>query len=123
MTTAARVRRAREGSEKQFSQQVCDLATLNGWKVQRFWFSVHSPAGWPDLFMVRGPRAIAAELKMGTRQPTPAQQDWLDRLNGLSSVTVCVWHPTDWDDIQRILARPLDGGARAFAAEVAAMLD
>jgi len=36
-------------TEKQFAQQVVDLARLLGWQVYRTWLSVRSQAGFPDL--------------------------------------------------------------------------
>jgi hypothetical protein len=50
--------------EADFQRQVVDLAKLRGWKVAWTWNSIHSPKGWPDLFMVRGKDCVAAELKV-----------------------------------------------------------
>jgi hypothetical protein len=41
-------------TERQFERQVRDLAALRGWKCHKHWLSIHSPAGWPDLFLYRG---------------------------------------------------------------------
>lgn len=89
-------------SEKQFSQQVVDLARLCGWKVYRVWLSVRSPAGFPDLFMVRGEQIVAAELKVHGKV-TPAQQEWLDALDGTGKVAAFIWRPQDWEQIVELL--------------------
>ena len=59
-------------------------------------------AGWPDLLLVRerrgkrDPRRIAAELKVGSRSPTPEQMAVGLALSG-SGFEVYVWRPTDLD--------------------------
>lgn len=106
-TDADMIRRAREGTEKHFSQQVVDLARLHGWRVFRVWNSQRSPHGWPDLFMVRGVLALAVELKVGTRRPTEAQTDWLVALSRVPGIRSGVWRPADWPTIEATLARPV----------------
>lgn len=59
--------------------------------------------GWPDLFLVRGCRCIAAELKVNSKL-RPEQQAWLLALGG-AGVEVFVWKPGDWETIERTLAR------------------
>ena len=44
-------------TEKGFSQAVVDYAHTQGWTVWRTYDSRHSPAGEPDLRMVRPPRS------------------------------------------------------------------
>jgi hypothetical protein len=94
-------------TEKQFQQQILDLARLMGWKVYFTWNSVHSPAGFPDLAMVRGARLIFAELKTDTGKVTPAQTEWLDALKTVQgkfvSVEVYLWRPADFDQIVSLL--------------------
>jgi hypothetical protein len=90
-------------TEKDFAQCVVDLAHLHGWFVYRAWTSIHSPAGWPDLTMVRGERLVAAELKREGKQPTPAQRRWLDALGAVPSIEVFVWRPSDWAEIVEVL--------------------
>lgn len=58
---------------------------------------VQGDKGWPDLFMVRGSRVIAAELKIekrGTKRgdPRPDQWKWLDALANVGNE---LWHPID----------------------------
>lgn len=102
-------------TEKQFSQQVVDLAKVFGWRVYRTWLSVRSPAGFPDLVLVRRDRLLFAELKTDTGKTTPDQDEWLADLRSASTrqdhcglpehvgFDVYLWHPADLDAIARIL--------------------
>lgn len=64
----------------------------------------HSPAGFPDDCILGPGGIVFAELKREGKNPTPAQQEWLDGLAG-QGITVYVWRPSDWlsGDITRIL--------------------
>lgn len=86
---------------------VLDLLRLFGWR------SIHvRPArtahgwrtpvqgdgtGWPDLYAVRGDRALAAELKADRGRVSPEQAAWLDALRA-AGVSVHVWRPADYPD-------------------------
>jgi hypothetical protein len=96
-------------SEKVFNQMVTDLAWLLGFKVYRTWLSVRSPAGFPDLVLVRPPRLIFAELKSEKARLTEAQEAWLELLRQVPAVEVYVWRPSDWESIAAVLSR--DGAA------------
>lgn len=91
--------------EKHFLQAVRELAELCGWLCYHTWNSVHSPAGFPDLVLVRPPRLLFAELKTGRRKPTPAQQEWLRQLGDCPQVEVYLWTPDCWTEIERVLRR------------------
>ena len=54
--------------------------------------------GWPDLFMVKRGRALAAELKSDTGKPTEEQVRVLASLKA-GGVETHIWRPADWDDI------------------------
>jgi hypothetical protein len=82
---------------------VVDLAKMLGWKVAWTWNSMHSPKGWPDLFMIRGKDCIAAELKVKGKL-TNEQRDWLAALSGAGVPAFC-WKPDDWEEIEFVLAR------------------
>lgn len=58
--------------------------------------------GWPDLFLVRGDRAIAAELKVGKNTLSAAQRRWLASLEA-AGITAVVWRPADWAAIVKEL--------------------
>jgi hypothetical protein len=90
-------------SEKVFMSQVCQLARFCGWKQYHTWNSFRSTEGFPDLVLVRPPRLIFAELKSEKGKLTEAQEEWIEALCKVEGVTAFVWHPSDWDDIERIL--------------------
>lgn len=90
-------------TEKQFSQQVVDLARLLGWKVYRTWTSIHSPAGFPDLTMVRGDRLIFAELKSDTGKLSEKQADWIEALRETGKAQVFLWRPEQLEEIAEVL--------------------
>jgi ribosomal protein L37E len=90
--------------ERSFQQQVYDAARLLGWKSYHTQVSRASAAGFPDLVLVRRPRVVAAELKRDGYDATADQRDWLDEF-AASGVETYVWHPSDWPEIERVLAR------------------
>ena len=61
-------------------------------------------AGWPDLFAVKGPTLLAAELKREEGKTKPEQDEWLEKLAG-AGVEVFVWRPSDLAEVQTILGR------------------
>ncbi len=107
METAARYTASAAGlpaiTEKQFMQQVIDLARLCGWLVYHPFDSRRSAAGFPDLVMVRGQIVIFAELKTERGRLSTAQANWLDRLIGARGTGVFCWRPSDWPEIERVL--------------------
>jgi hypothetical protein len=94
-------------TEKQFQQQVKDLAKILGWKYYHTWRSFHSPAGFPDCVMVKGCRVIFAELKTEKGKVSEKQQEWITALSGTNNETY-VWRPSDWDDIVEVLRGAAD---------------
>jgi len=89
-------------SEKQFQAAIVDLAQQLGWHCFHTFDSRRSASGFPDLFMVRGRRAIAAELKSDTGRVTEAQDVWLAAL-AEAGVETFVWRPRDKQTITGIL--------------------
>lgn len=90
-------------SEKAFQAEVIRLAKRNGWKFYHTHDSRKCVAGFPDLLLLRGPVAIAAELKVGDNRPTADQLSWLEAFADVGARAV-VWHPDDWEEIGRTLA-------------------
>lgn len=97
-------------SEKEFQQQVKDLARLLGWKTYHTLRSKGSDPGFPDLIMLRKGRMIVAELKKEGERPTDTQGRWLNEFRLISNrlgeplaIEVCVWRPSDWKMIEIIL--------------------
>lgn len=74
------------------------LAGTLGWLGYHTHRSDRSPAGFPDLVLVRRGRLIFAELKRQDRKakPTPAQDAWLDELE---LVTRHVEHDAAWSEV------------------------
>jgi hypothetical protein len=90
-------------SEERFLQAIRELAHALRWATYHTRNSRRSDQGWPDLVMARPPRLVVAELKVGKRRPTDAQQAWLDALAGCPPVEAFVWYPKDWDEIVEVL--------------------
>jgi hypothetical protein len=61
--------------EKEFMQMVIDYAKWNEWKVVHIFDSRRSDFSWPDLFLVRGSKAMAAECKKETGRLTAEKID------------------------------------------------
>lgn len=99
-------------TERQWQQQVLELAQWLGWRCFHPYTSVRSTPGWPDLAMVRSGRAIFAELKTERGKVTPAQRDWLADLGAVPGVEAYLWRPRHWEDVQCVLRaeRAPDGG-------------
>jgi len=90
-------------SEKDFRQQILDLAELCGWKCYFTWNSIHSPAGFPDLILVRE-KIIFAEIKSEKGKLSDAQKEWRDALENTGGEYYC-WKPSDWETMVGILKR------------------
>jgi Holliday junction resolvase len=60
--------------------------------------------GWPDIFAVRGPRAIAFELKTATGRTTAEQIEWIERLRLAGVEAHLIRLPQDWDHFTAITA-------------------
>lgn len=88
--------------EEEFQAQVIELAKLLGWMVYHTRDSRRSPAGFPDLILIRGKIGIAAELKVGSRKPTAAQLAWVEAF-GRVGFLPSHWRPEHWVEIQRTL--------------------
>ena len=89
--------------EKQFQAQVVKAARLYGWVALSTWNSKHSPAGEPDLRLIRPPRVVFAELKTENGRVTPAQREVMRLLSLCPGVEVYLWRPSDWDEIVKVL--------------------
>ena len=89
-------------SENQFMQMVIDYAKLHQWFIYHTHDSRRSVAGFPDLVLVRPPKIIVAELKVGQNQPTPEQNLWLNLFEECG-VPAYVWRETEWLEIEEVL--------------------
>lgn len=90
-------------TEVQFQRQVVDIAKLCGWRVYHPFLSKWSDKGWPDLFMVRGDRAVALELKSAKGKTSAAQEDWIESLGAVEGIVARIVQPGDWAWIEGLL--------------------
>lgn len=91
-------------THKQFQQQVVDLAQRSGYEqIYHTWDSHHSPAGFPDLIIIREGRQIVAELKVGRDNLTPEQYFWLLEFSRVKNTEIYVWRPEDFDEIKDVI--------------------
>ena len=100
--------------EKDLTKAVIEMAKREGWLVAHFRTAQTARgafvtpvqgdgAGFPDLVLLRGPRGIAAELKVGKNKPTAEQWRWLHAFEE-PGWEVYVWTEKDWPDfIYRVL--------------------
>jgi hypothetical protein len=103
-------------SEADWLRTAGDTLDLHGWswihhrparRAHGQWATAtqgNSARGWPDIFAVRGPRAIALELKTITGRVTTEQTDWLERLRAAGVEAHLIRLPQDWDRFTAITA-------------------
>lgn len=101
----------RDISEKQWQEQVLDVAARYGWRTFHWPDSRRVTApGWPDLSLLKGDRLLFAELKTRTGRLSTEQRVVLAGLIA-SGQEVAVWRPADLVEVIRILgpvaARPV----------------
>ena len=106
--------------EKLWQAQVIDLARMLGWRHQFTWRSKRSPAGWPDLVLVRE-RLLLLELKTETGKLSPLQREWLRALHAAGQEAYVV-RPRDLDSIARVLAHHGDVRSSGEVAHIALAL-
>jgi hypothetical protein len=88
-------------SEAQWQTTVTELATLLNWAWYHTRDSRRSPAGFPDLVLVRD-RVIYAELKATSGRLTQWQKQWAERLRNAGAEVYC-WHPSNYPEVERTL--------------------
>jgi hypothetical protein len=96
-----------------FRLQIIDLAHVFGWKVRNVrpartkygWCTPENAdgKGFPDLYMVKPPRVVIAELKVPPDKCKPEQESWLELLAEVPGHEVYIWAPDDFDKITEIL--------------------
>lgn len=92
------------GLEKDLDAQVRILAAVYGFRRYHTYRSKRSPAGFPDLVLVKPPRLIFAELKSDDGRTTADQDEWLADLGRVPAAETYVWRPGDLELIAEILA-------------------
>lgn len=78
--------------EKDLLAAVRQLARRLGWMEYHTYRSTKSPAGFPDLVLVRPPRLIFVELKTEKGKLSEAQDAWINALVK-TNVEVAIWRP------------------------------
>jgi hypothetical protein len=97
-------------SGKELQRAIIDLANLHRWVCAHFasvlvtrkdgsasWRTpvVAQGKGFPDIFAVRGPDAIAVEVKGDGDRLRDEQTEWLQRLE-TAGISTFVWTPRSW---------------------------
>jgi hypothetical protein len=98
-------------TEKQFLQQVCDLAQYTGWSAYHTHDSRRSEPGFPDLVLAnpKQQRVVYAELKAQRGRVSEDQRRWLDMLEDCGA-EVALWRPADMPVIEAVLKGQRIGG-------------
>jgi hypothetical protein len=91
-------------TEASFQSAVLRVAKGAGWAVMHVHDSRRSPAGFPDLVMVRKNLCMYAELKTADGVLTLAQWHWLRALEAVEKTETYLWRPEDMEEIRRRLA-------------------
>ena len=105
-------------SERDFQQQIIDIAHLYGWHVAHFrpamtthgWRTPVSAdgKGFPDLCMVKGNKLIFWEVKSEHGFLSGEQMKWIQLLNHVDGVVVGEVRHKDWDYIYNTLSEGSD---------------
>lgn len=95
-------------TEKEWQQQIIDLATIAGWHHLHVrptigkggrWTTSTSKTGFPDLLLWhRHHGVLAIECKVGRNKPTPDQLMCLDSLKAAGVRTMVAW-PHHWPQV------------------------
>lgn len=87
---------ARRKPEQWFQQRVIQRARYCGFEqIYHTWNSRHSPAGFPDLILLKGKVMIVAELKVDKSSSlSPEQYEWLQAFM-LVTKHVYLWYLED----------------------------
>ena len=88
-------------TEKDFQHTVVEVAKLYGWIHYHTYSSKRSPAGFPDLVLVRD-RVLFRELKTDTGKLSPHQKLWGDKLTA-AGADFAVWRPLMLNEIYKEL--------------------
>jgi hypothetical protein len=92
-------------SERDLERLVVDAARLGGWLSYHTFDSRRSPAGFPDLVLVRPPTLLIVELKTAKGRLRPEQADWLNAL-ARCGIECAVIRPADADALVARLVNP-----------------
>lgn len=85
-------------SERRFQAAIVQAARLSGWHPYWTWNSQHSPAGWPDLVLLKDGRILVYECKTDKGKPTPYQLECLALLQA-AGIPARIVRPADLDGV------------------------
>lgn len=99
--------------EKDFQQQITELAKLTGWLVHAerpatnrsgAWSTpIQGDPGFPDLALAHPDGLlVVAELKTARGRLSASQERWLDTLDG-AELHSYLWRPDSWPYIEQLL--------------------
>ena len=93
----------KRNDEAKFMARVRALAKENNWLYYHTADSRRSPAGYPDITLVKDGTIIFTELKTMIGRVTKDQKIWLEALNNCQTVETYLWRPNDMEYITRRL--------------------
>lgn len=91
-------------TERHLQDTIVEVARYTGWYVHHHYDSRRSEPGWPDLVLLKPPRALFVELKTETGKLRADQARVLELLQGCG-LDVRIWRPHDLDDAIAELTR------------------
>ena len=94
---------SRPVTERTFQKDITELAQRLGWRCYHHADSRRSTPGWPDLVLLRPPRALFVELKTNEGKMRPAQRETLELLARCDDMETYVWRPRHWAAIEEML--------------------
>lgn len=106
--------------EAHFQNYLVRVARENGWLVHhtrtalaksgRYMTPIQGHIGFPDLVLIHQeqPRLVFAELKNERGILRPGQKKWLDCLQRIPCVFVCLWRPEMLEAIEQFLSLQTD---------------
>jgi hypothetical protein len=77
-------------------------ARVNVGGVESYRTAILGDKGFPDAVMTRGRRTYVAEFKSQKGTVSSEQMSWIKGLRA-SGITVYVWRPSDWPEVERLL--------------------
>jgi hypothetical protein len=84
--------------ERDYQAIIVQAARYAGWRVFWTWNSMHSPKGWVDLFMLKGGKALAYEVKTEKGRIRPEQLECLALLQA-AGIPARIVRPADFDEV------------------------
>jgi len=91
--------------EERFQQRIIELARYKGFdSIYHTHDSRHSPAGFPDLLLLKDQRMIVAELKAGKNNLSAEQYFWLLAFTKITEDVYVWWdNDDDWNEILEVI--------------------